>query len=41
MSKYPLLKIFQFDPNSLNNDQLLKTSTRGIVGDIEFLYFPI
>ncbi|KGU31023.1 dolichyl pyrophosphate Glc1Man9GlcNAc2 alpha-1,3-glucosyltransferase [Candida albicans P75063] len=40
MSKYPLLKIFQFDPNSLNNDQLLKTSTRGIVGDIEFFILP-
>lgn len=40
MSKYPLLKIFQFDPTLLANNELLKTSTRGIVGDIEFFILP-
>ncbi|EMG50440.1 ALG8 Dolichyl pyrophosphate Glc1Man9GlcNAc2 alpha-1 [Candida maltosa Xu316] len=40
MAKYPLQKIFQFDPLLLANDELLRTSTRGIVGDIEFFILP-
>lgn len=40
MAKYPLQKIFLVDPILLANDDLLKSSTRGIVGDIEFFILP-
>lgn len=40
MAKYPLQKIFQVDPELLANEQALQSSTRGIVGDIEFFILP-
>lgn len=40
MTKYPLQKVFKFDASLLANDELLRTSTRGIVGDIEFFILP-
>ncbi|KAK6455113.1 glycosyl transferase [Scheffersomyces xylosifermentans] len=40
LSQYPLQKVFQFDPNLLKNTKLVNSSTRGIVGDIEFLILP-
>ncbi|KAI5952783.1 ALG8 [Candida jiufengensis] len=40
VSRFFLLKIFKFDSSLLQNDELLKTSTRGIVGDIEFFILP-
>ncbi|RCK64290.1 Dolichyl pyrophosphate Glc1Man9GlcNAc2 alpha-1,3-glucosyltransferase [Candida viswanathii] len=40
ITRFPLQKIFKFDPSLLANDELLRTSTRGIVGDIEFFVLP-
>ncbi|EGW31439.1 Dolichyl pyrophosphate Glc1Man9GlcNAc2 alpha-1,3-glucosyltransferase [Spathaspora passalidarum NRRL Y-27907] len=40
ISRYPLQRLFQFVPELLENDELLKSSTRGIVGDIEFFILP-
>lgn len=40
ISRPILVKIFQFDPNLLNMDHLVNSTTRGIVGDIEFLILP-
>ncbi|RLV90230.1 Dolichyl pyrophosphate Glc1Man9GlcNAc2 alpha-13-glucosyltransferase [Spathaspora sp. JA1] len=40
LSKYPLQRIFQFAPELLENEELLRSSTRGIVGDIEFFILP-
>lgn len=38
--KYPLQKMFKFNSLLLEDPVLLKSSTRGIVGDIEFLILP-
>lgn len=35
-----LLNMFKFNPEYLNDSKLVNTSTRGIVGDIEFLILP-
>lgn len=35
-----LRKVLQFDPKVLANEKLLNSTTRGIVGDIEFLVLP-
>lgn len=40
LSRLPLQKIFNFNPELLSNHDLLNSSTRGIVGDIEFLILP-
>lgn len=40
LSRLPLQSIFQFDAGLLNNQDLLNSSTRGLVGDIEFLILP-
>ncbi|CAK9439134.1 uncharacterized protein LODBEIA_P33580 [Lodderomyces beijingensis] len=40
VSRLILQGIFQFDPVLLGNEDLLRTSTRGIVGDIEFFILP-
>ncbi|PVH14016.1 uncharacterized protein CXQ87_002139 [Candidozyma duobushaemuli] len=40
LSRIPLQRILQFDPSLLNNKKLLSSTTRGIVGDIEFLVLP-
>ncbi|EAZ63014.1 predicted protein [Scheffersomyces stipitis CBS 6054] len=40
LSQFPLQKIFQFDPKLLKDSKLVNSSTRGIVGDIEFLILP-
>lgn len=40
LSRIPLQRILQFDPSLLNNKKLLLSTTRGIVGDIEFLVLP-
>lgn len=39
-SRSILLNIFKFNPEYLNDSKLVNTSTRGIVGDIEFLILP-
>lgn len=38
--RIPLQRVFQFDAKLLNDPKLLRTTTRGIVGDIEFLVLP-
>lgn len=38
--RVPLQSIFQFNPALLSNEALLNSTTRGIVGDIEFLVLP-
>lgn len=38
--KIPLKKIFQFNPKLLEDKKLLLSTTRGLVGDIEFLILP-
>ncbi|KAI3404260.1 ALG8 [Candida oxycetoniae] len=40
VSRFFLQKIFQFDTTLLSNEKLLQTSTRGIVGDIEYFILP-
>ncbi|CAH6720122.1 dolichyl pyrophosphate Glc1Man9GlcNAc2 alpha-1,3-glucosyltransferase [[Candida] jaroonii] len=40
LSRIPLYKIFKFDPLLLLDPKFLNTSTRGIVGDTEFLVLP-
>lgn len=40
LSRIPLQRIFQFDVKMLNDPKMLKSTTRGIVGDIEFLVLP-
>lgn len=40
LSRLPLQQIFKFDPALLLDSKLLSSSTRGIVGDIEFLILP-
>lgn len=40
LSRIPLQRIFQFDTALLDNKKLLASTTRGIVGDIEFLVLP-
>lgn len=40
LSQLPLQKIFKFDSELLQNEDLIRSSTRGIVGDIEFLILP-
>lgn len=40
LSRIPLQRVLQFDPSLLNNQKLVSSSTRGIVGDIEFLVLP-
>ncbi|KAK6201490.1 glycosyl transferase [Scheffersomyces amazonensis] len=40
LSRYPLQQIFEFNPDLLKDESLIQTSTRGIVGDIEFLILP-
>lgn len=39
-ARLPLEKLLQFDPKLLANQKLVSSSTRGIVGDIEFLVLP-
>ncbi|ODV78512.1 glycosyltransferase family 57 protein [Suhomyces tanzawaensis NRRL Y-17324] len=40
LSQYPLQKIFKFDTSLLSNSKFINSSTRGLVGDIEFLILP-
>lgn len=40
LSRLPLVKLFKFDPKLLTDPAIVNTSTRGIVGDIEFLVLP-
>lgn len=40
LSRNILMTLFHFNPELLKNDALLSSSTRGIVGDIEFLILP-
>lgn len=40
VSRFLLKRVFQFDASLLSHDELLKTSTRGIVGNIEFFILP-
>lgn len=40
LSRNILMTLFNFNPELLKNDALLSSSTRGIVGDIEFLILP-
>lgn len=40
ISRLVLVKIFQFNPELLKLDELVNSTTRGIVGDIEFLILP-
>lgn len=40
LSQGILIKIFKFHPSLLENTELLNSSTRGVVGDIEFLILP-
>ncbi|KAI5961014.1 ALG8 [Candida pseudojiufengensis] len=40
VTRFFLKRVFKFDSTLLQNDELLKTSTRGIVGDIEFFILP-
>lgn len=40
IAKVPLQKVLKFNPILLANPKLLNSTTRGIVGDIEFLVLP-
>lgn len=40
ISRVPLQKLLKFNPSVLSNKSLLRSSTRGIVGDIEFHILP-
>jgi len=40
LSKLPLEKIFKFNPELLYDPAFVNTSTRGLVGEIEFLILP-
>lgn len=40
MTRYFLERTFRFDAAALGNDALLQTSTRGLIGDIEFFILP-
>ncbi|WPK26145.1 hypothetical protein PUMCH_003492 [Australozyma saopauloensis] len=40
LSRLPLHKIFHFNIAALENEDLLNSATRGIVGDIEFFILP-
>lgn len=40
LTQVPLQKLFKFDPRLLDLAAMVATSTRGIVGDVEFLVLP-
>ncbi|KAK6462291.1 glycosyl transferase [Scheffersomyces coipomensis] len=40
LSHYPLQSLFEFNPLLLEDESLISSSTRGLVGDIEFLILP-
>ncbi|CAI5758546.1 unnamed protein product [Candida verbasci] len=40
ITRFPLQKLFKFNALLLSDSKLLQTSTRGIVGDIEFFILP-